>query len=39
MDPGCILFNINPIPIEEIPTKAFPGWVFYEIKKVYLLKL
>ena len=23
MDPGCILLNINPIPIGEISTKAF----------------
>ena len=24
MEPGCILLNIKPIPIGEIPTKAFP---------------
>ena len=24
MDQGCVLLNINPIPIGEIPTKAFP---------------
>ena len=24
MDPGCILLNINPIPIREIPTRVFP---------------
>ena len=24
MDPGCILLNINPIPIREIPTRAVP---------------
>ena len=29
MDPGYILLNINPIPIREIPTRAFPVWVSY----------
>ena len=24
MDQGCILLNINPIPVGQIPTKAFP---------------
>ena len=24
MDPGCVLLNINPISIREIPTRAFP---------------
>ena len=38
MEPGCILLNINPIPIREIPTKAFPVWVFYVIQKVCVLK-
>ena len=23
MDPACILLNIKPIPIREIPTRAF----------------
>ena len=33
MEPGCILLNINTIPIREIPTKAFTVWVFYVIEK------
>ena len=28
-DLGCVLLNINPFPIGEIPTKVFPVWVFY----------
>ena len=39
IDPGCILQNINPIPTGEIPTKAFPVWVFHVIEKVCVLKL
>ena len=38
MDPGCILLNINPIPIGEISTKAFSVWVFYVNEKVCVLK-
>ena len=38
MEPGCILLNINPIPIKEIPTKAFLVWVLYVIEKVGVLK-
>ena len=33
MEPGCILLNINLIPVREIPTKAFPMWVFYDLRK------
>ena len=29
MDQGCILLNIDHIPIREIPVKAFPAKVFY----------
>ena len=36
--PGCILLNINRIPIRETPTKAFPVWVFYATEKVCVLK-
>ena len=38
MDPGYILLNINLIPIGEIPTKAFPVWVFYVSRRVCVLK-
>ena len=38
MDSGCILLNINLIPIGEILTKTFPVWVFYVIEKVCVLK-
>ena len=33
MEPGCILLKMNPISIREIPTKAFPVWIFYVIEK------
>ena len=39
MDTGCILLNINPIAIGEIPDEAFPVKVFYVIEKVLVLKL
>ena len=29
MDPSCILLNINPIPVKEIPVKVFPIWKYY----------
>ena len=38
MEPRYILLNINPIPIREVSTKAFPVWVFYVIEKVCVLK-
>ena len=38
MDQGCLLLDINTIPIREIATKAFPVWVFYVIEKVFVLK-
>ena len=38
VDPECILLNINPIPIREIPTRAFSLWVFFVIDQVCVLK-
>ena len=37
MDSGSFFLNINPIPIREILTKAFPVSVFHVIEKVCVL--
>ena len=38
MDSGCISLKINPLPITEIQTRAFPVWIVYVIDKVWVLK-
>ena len=38
VDSGCILLKINPLPVTEIPIRAFPVWVVYVIDKVWVLK-
>ena len=30
----CVLLDINPIPIREIPTRAFPIWLCYVVDKI-----
>ena len=39
LDQGCILLNINPIPVREILTKTYPVWLFYVLENVFVLKL
>ena len=38
MEPEWILLNINPIPIRQITTRAFPVRMFHVIEKVCVLK-